>query len=565
MSKPTTPSPGNDAVAQYALGVRLVGEGNLDQAVAAFRAAVRIDPNRPEFYANLGAALIELGQLDEAATVFRVGIRLAIAATSPIAGMLYANLCNALFRSRRLDDAVAAGIEAVKLSPADPGSHLNLAISLRQIGDLAGATREYQAALAIDPTSRRTASALAYLALFDPGLDAAGVLAVCQDWSQRFEPPLLERQKPHANIPDPDRRLRVGYLSPNFHLHACAHFQLTLLEHHNHQQFEVHCFRTGFKRDAITDRHRQSADAWHDISAISDEQAAELIRESKIDILVDLNMHMADARLGIFCLKPSPIQATWCAYPGTTGLQSIDYRISDGIIDPPGIDEQSSERTVRLPNFWMCYNPLSQAAPRQPRSRDFISFGSFNTGIKLSESTLRLWARLLHRVLGSKLALIVSSSREAASLHRIFAGEGIAPNRIGMAPEGSRDQYLRLYDSLDIALDTLPYNGVTTTADALWMNVPVVTLVGSRAQGRSGASLLTVASFPELIARSENEFIEIAAGIANDPNRLAEYHRTLRTRLEQSPLMDGKTFAADMEHAYREMWRGWCAKIAPKV
>jgi predicted O-linked N-acetylglucosamine transferase (SPINDLY family) len=557
MSNPTTPSPGNDAVAQYALGVRLIGEGKLDQAVAAFRAAVRIDPNRPEFYANLGASLIELGQLDEAATVFRVGIRLTAAASSPLAGMLNANLCNALFRSRRWDDAVAAGLEAVRLSPGEEGSHANLAICLRQIGDLAGATQEYRAAAAIDPTSRRTFSALAYLATFDPGLDAAGVLAVSQEWSDRFELPLLDRHKPHENTPELDRPLRIGYVSPNFHLHACAHFQLTLLEHHDHRQFEIHCFSTGFKRDTITDRHRQCADAWHEIRAQSNEQAAELIRQSKIDILIDLNMHLADARLGIFCLKPAPIQATWCAYPGTTGLRSIDYRISDGIIDPPGADEHSSEKTIRLPNFWMCYSSLSRAT-RQAKPRDFISFGSFNTGVKLSESTLRLWARLLHRVPGSKLALIVSSSREASVIHRIFAEEGVPPDRIGLAREGSREQYLWLYDELDIALDTLPYNGITTTADALWMGVPVLTLVGSRAQGRSAASLLTVAGFPELIARSEDEFIKIAAALANDRNRLGEYHRTLRDRFQKSPMMDGKSFAAAMESAYREIWRKWC-------
>jgi predicted O-linked N-acetylglucosamine transferase (SPINDLY family) len=547
-------------VAEFAQGLRLVAQGKLDDAITAFRASVRANPTRGEFYSNLGAALIQRGEYDEAATVLRVGIRLA-----PKLAALRDNLCNALFRSRKYDEAIKTAIEALNLSPGEVSPHMNLAMSLRSAGDVDGAMREYREALRIDPISARAAAGLAYLANFDPRLDSRGVLAVARDWAQRFETPILPRQRPHTNRAEPDRRLKIGYVSPNFHYHAEAHFVLPLLEHHDHDRFEVHCFSISGKQDNIAERHRRAADHWYDFATLSDEDASSLIRQMEIDILIDVTMHMADNRLPIFCHKPAPIQAAWLAYPGTTGLASMDYRITDAIIDPPGLEDPSSEKPVRLPNYWVCYDPLSQAAPRKEERRGFISFGSLNTGIKLSEQSVRLWGRLLQRVPNSRLVMIACTAREVSVLRKTLSEIGISQDRIGLSPEVSREKYLRLHDEIDIALDTLPYNGITTALDALWMNVPMVTLVGPRAQGRSCASLLHAAGLPELIARSEDEFLETAAGLANDGNRLDEHHQTLRTRLERSPLMDGKAFAVAMEDAYRHMWRGWCAAKAQAV
>jgi len=303
------------------------------------------------------------------------------------------------------------------------------------------------------------------------------------------------------------------------------------------------------------------------VRTLADEALAEKICQDGIDILMDLTMHMARNRLPLFARKPAPVQVTWLAYPGSTGLDTIGYRITDSFMDPPSLGTWGySEQSVRLPDSWCCYDPMSelpQVPVQTPHWGGFVRFGSLNNFCKLNEPLLRLWARVLVAVPGSRLLLLAAEGGHREALRKTFETMGVEGHRVEFCANYPRDEYLRLYERIDIALDPLPYNGITTTLDALWMGVPVVSLTGKTAAGRAGLSILSNIGLPELAALSEEEFVRIATELANDLPRLAQLRSTLRQRMEQSPLMDAPRFARNIEVAYREMWCKWCREEPP--
>jgi predicted O-linked N-acetylglucosamine transferase (SPINDLY family) len=296
---------------------------------------------------------------------------------------------------------------------------------------------------------------------------------------------------------------------------------------------------------------------------MSDERVAERIRNDKIDILVDLTMHMGKGRPLLFARKPAPVQVCWLAYQGTTGLSTMDYRLTDPHLDPPGMfDRFYSEESIRLPRSFWCYDPLTS----EPRvnalpalDNDYVTFGCLNSFGKVSEEVLRLWARVMRGVDRSRLIILAGEGSHRARTINFLGREGIAPERITFQSFLPRPDYLQLYHDIDIGLDTFPYNGQTTTLDAIWMGVPVVTIIGNTsAAARAGASLLWNLGTPELVADSPDQFVSIAVELAKNRKRLGEYRASLRERLERSPLMDAPKFARDVEAAYRAMWQRWC-------
>jgi predicted O-linked N-acetylglucosamine transferase (SPINDLY family) len=288
-----------------------------------------------------------------------------------------------------------------------------------------------------------------------------------------------------------------------------------------------------------------------------------LVRGDQIDILVDLTLHMSRSHLLVFARKPAPVQICWLGYPGTTGLTEIDYRLTDPYLDPPGLnDAYYSEQSIRLPETFWCYDPLTTEPAINPLpalKNGQITFGSLNNFCKVNAAVLELWARVLSAVEQSRLLLLAPEGSARENVLRILGKAGISANRITVVGPQSRECYLKLYHDIDIGLDTLPYNGHTTSLDAYWMGVPVVTLVGQTAVGRAGLSQLTNLGLPELIAHTPNQYVSIAVELANDIGRLSELRSTLRQRLEQSPLMDAPRFARNIEAAYRSMWQRWCA------
>jgi predicted O-linked N-acetylglucosamine transferase (SPINDLY family) len=358
------------------------------------------------------------------------------------------------------------------------------------------------------------------------------------------------------------RRLRIGYVSPDFRDHCQSLFTIPLLSHHDHSKFEIFCYSNVERPDQFTARITQYADQWRDIRALDDEAVCDLIRADEIDVLVDLTMHMAGGRPLVFARKPAPIQIAWLAYPGTTGISAIDYRLSDPRLDPPGFESHYTEKTIRLPDSFWCYDPLAAepAVNSLPAlSRGHVTFGCLNNPCKLTDRTLRLWGRVMGELPDAELILMASPGQQRARLLGRLGEQGIGPERIGFLPYRPRGEYLRSYHQIDIGLDTFPYNGHTTSLDALWMGVPVVTRIGQTCVGRGGLSQLFQLNLLELAGETDDAFVAAAVALASDLPRLARLRQDLRPRLEGSPLMDAKRFAWNIEAVYRRVFEEYCA------
>jgi len=461
------------------------------------------------------------------------------------------HLGSVLREQKRIDESVACFRRALAANPRFAEAHHNLALALADSGRIDLAVESEAIAIELDPDVAACASGRNYMLHFHPQFDRAALHREMRPFNQRFAQPLAPEVQPHANHRDPDRRLKIGYVSPDFYFQAECFFLLPLLQSHDRRNFEIHCYCSVLHPDYITRRFKEHADVWHDVAAQTDARLAERIRHDQIDVLIDLTMHMRNNRLLVFARKPAPVQVTWLAYPGGTGLPAIDYRLTDAHLDPPDSDPYYAERSIRLPGCWCCYHPLSDAAI-ESHPRDFIRFASLNNPAKLNDGALHLWSGVLQAVPGSRLLLLAASEEQRGRIRRLFADAGIAEDRLEFTGYLPRPRYLKLYNTIDACLDPLPYNGITTTLDALWMGVPVVSLAGQTAPGRAGLSILTTVGMPELVACSPEQFIKIAAGAAN-----MDRH-AIRQKLSASAVMDAPQFARNVEAAYRQMWLNWC-------
>ena len=538
------------------LGNLLNDLGRTHEAIAAYHQAIALRPDMAQAHTNLGNALADQGRLDEAIAAARTAV--ALPPESPEAR---ASLANILWQSGRFEEAIDACRVAIQLKPDFGKSHNILGNALKDSGQVQQAVAAYRKAVALCPDDAVAHSNLVYALHFHPDYDAPAIAREASIWNLQHAEPLKTSIQPHANDRDPDRRLRIGYVSPDFFRQAESFFTVPLLEAHDHEKYEIHCYASVLRPDDITDRLRRSANVWHDVVGLRDADLAEQIRRDQIDILVDLTMHMNRNRLLVFARKPAPLQFTWLAYPGGTGMPSIDCRITDAHMDPADRpDDAYAEESMRLADCWCCYNPLSQIEPAAPRRAGPISFGSPNNPCKLNPPILQVWADLMKQVTDSRLLLLTASAEQQKRIGDLFEQAGVAPGRLTFVSRLSRVAYLRLYDQIDIALDTLPYNGITTTCDALWMGVPAISVCGKTAAGRAGLSILSTVGLPELAAQTPEQFIRIGIELASAAPRRAELRAMLRHRMSASALMDAKGFARKMEDAYRVAWRRWCAE-----
>ncbi|MDH3288158.1 MAG: tetratricopeptide repeat protein [Betaproteobacteria bacterium] len=483
----------------------------------------------------------------------------------PDSAELHAMLGNALRALGRHDEAVAAYRQSTQLKPALAAAWYNLALTEHELGDVEGAERDYRAALAADPgLVTGHDSLLCLVGMGGAGRTPADVLAEHQRWAARHAEPFRARWQPFANVADPERRLRIGYVSADLRYHAIACFVEPVLAHRDRAAFEIFCYDNSAGTDAVKERLKSLADHWRAINAMGDAEVAAMVVADGIDILVDLSGHTKGNRLLAFARKPAPVQATWLGYPNTTGLGAIDWRITDAIADPPAMTDASySERLLRLPGSMWCYQPfdamLEPGAGPEPGNAP--TFGSMNSFPKLNAGVVKMWSRLLHAVPGSRL--IVATVPAGSAQQRLlasFAAQGIAASRIECAPKLGNEAFWRLHGRIDVALDPFPMNGGTTTCETLWMGVPVVTLAGASFAGRAGCSILVAAGFPEWIAASEEDYLRIACTLVQDRSYLAQLRAGMRERLRASALLDGAAFARGLEKLYREAWREWCAK-----
>jgi protein O-GlcNAc transferase len=376
----------------------------------------------------------------------------------------------------------------------------------------------------------------------------------------RLEAPYLAREMRHVRDRSSRRRLRVGYVSPDFRNHCQSFFTMPLLRNHDHGDFEIFCYSSARNEDSISERLKQYVDVWVPSADLDDDALAQRIADDGIDILVDLTMHMSGGRPLLFARRPAPVQIAWLAYPGTTGSSAIGYRLTDPWLDPvddANADTRYSERSIRLPHTFWCYDPLTDgpAVNDLPaKANGWVTFGCLNHPRKLTERTLRLWASVLRKVENSRFILLVTEGAARVAVLRRLEALGVDTSRVSFVGNQSRDAYLRTYRQIDIALDTFPYNGHTTSLDSFWMGVPVLTIIGQSPASRAGYALLMNLGLPGLVAGSDEEFVEIGTALAFDTAGLALLRSGLRERMQRSPLMDGTLFAKGMEEAYRRVW-----------
>lgn len=584
-------------------GALLLGLGRTAEALASFETAATRHPERTDAHANRAAALLRLERHDAAAAAAAHALALDPAAAEAL------NVRATTVLLRQAYSAATVLLNRVlRLVPGDLTAHTHRAVALQQAGVLTAALAGFRRALALEPASAEVLSNFG-TALKDLGrLDEAvpllarsqtvrpdlpkvrsnllysheywdkatpeGLFALHHGWGLWAMESWLAGEPPptaHANPPDPARRLRVGYVSPDLYAHPCSRFIEPLLAAHDRSAVEVVCYAQVPAPDPVTARLRALADHWVPITSLTDAAVAERVRTDGIDVLVDLAGHTARHRLGVFARKPAPVQVTWLGYPDTTGISTIDARLTDSVADPPGdADRLHAETLVRLPNGFLCFRPdpdTPDPAPPPADAEGGVTFGSFNNLAKLSPSTVTVWAAILQRVPGSRLLLKsrpLGDPGVALEVRERFAKHGIDPARvdaIGWLP--GTGGHLGAYGRIDVALDPFPYNGTTTTCEALWMGVPVVTRRGDRHAARVGASLLARVGLDDLVAEDSDAYVDAAVRLAADALRRRTLRVELRRRMAASALRDEAGFARDVEAAFRNLWGAWCAVRSP--
>jgi predicted O-linked N-acetylglucosamine transferase (SPINDLY family) len=542
------------------LGMVLRAQGRAAESAEIYRAALTLNPQDPVVLTNLGNALISLSRYEEAVACFREAT-----AVAPDYAEAHYNWGTAHLRAERLHAAAEKFSDALAKDPNLSEAASNLGSALLDLGRVEEAMDAFRHALSLRPDNMDVHSSLLFSLLLSRETTQQQIFSEHRAWAQRHAARFVSGSSEHRNSPEPERRLRIGYVSGDFRRHSVSQFFEPVLAQHDRGRFEIFCYSNVSFVDATTERLRRRADCWRETSSLSDDAVVDLVRGDGVDILVDLSGHTKHNRLLVFARKPAPVQITWLGYAATTGIGAIDYRISDAIADPAGTETLTSETLIRLPSGFLCYRPPPDAPPvgvLPAFSAGHITFGSFNSLAKVNPAVIGLWKGILAAVPGSRLLIkaqaVVDPDTRAYCLGR-FVEQGIAPDRLDFVPSTQTlSEHLATYNRIDIALDPFPYNGTTTTCEALWMGVPVVTLAGDCHAGRVGASLLTRIGMDDMVARTSATYLAAAVNLASDPVRLSALRAGLRDRISASPLVDAVCFTRNLEQAYRSAWQHWC-------
>ncbi|HWA39923.1 MAG TPA: tetratricopeptide repeat protein [Burkholderiales bacterium] len=534
------------------LGHLAAAERRLDAAIDLFRRACAASPSDPDPHYGLGAALSRAGREREAEAAFRAGLAL-----QPQSVQMLNGLAASLIELGNVNEAMALLERAAQRDPRNAGTWTRMGRAFLDQGRLPAAVDALQRAHALAPQDATVHSALLFTMNYSSDFDAGALFEA----HRRFGDLQARPVAPPSVEGGGTRRLRVGYLSPDFRSHVVSVLMLPILARHDRARFEVFAYYLHTRSDRVTEGVRELADHWRECGALEAGEVASRIREDRIDILVDLAGHTLQNGLPVLALRPAPLQVTYLGYPNTTGLPSVDWRLTDAKADPPGAERVHVERLARLPRTFLCYRPGPglDVGPLPARTTGLVTFGCFNNILKLSDPFLRLAARLLAEVPGSRLLLkdrtfAFADKRDA--VRRSFVDAGIDAQRVVLRGwEPTPETHLAVYAEVDIALDSFPYNGTTTTCEALWMGVPVITLRGERHAGRVGASLLDTVGLGELVASSEEDYIRIAAALSRDLTALEALRAGMRDRLRASPLLDETGFVRSFEDCLTALWQ----------
>jgi protein O-GlcNAc transferase len=550
------------AAAHTNLGEANRAFGNLFHATDCYRRALSIDDGEIEANANLGLVLGSVGDVRAAPRPLRRAIALA-----PEHAHAMNTLGNVFIGLGQVAQARCLFQRSLTVQPAYVPAESNLASTDLLLGrPLAARAR----LLKLSDAGVRNAgldSDLLFTYAYDPDTTNRQLYDAYRRWARRNGDELRSDIRLFVNARDPDRRLRVGYLSADLRRHPIAQIVEDILANHDHRQFEIVCFADVASPDDVTDRLRRRVQGWHTVAVRTDRDIGALIRESAIDILVIIAGHTSGNRIVVATAKPAPIVVNFHDI-STSGLETVDYWLTDTHLHPAGHDEGHTETLWHLPSLYLHTPPLDAPAAEPSSDRGgILTFGSFNNPAKLNDTVLGLWARLLRSTPGSRLMLgyrnLLSDDAVGGRIRRHFAASGVATDRVSFAPDApSRTEHLARLFEIDVALDPFPFNGGITTFEALWMGVPVVTLAGCRFAARGGVSHLEAGGLSDLVATTPEQYIDIARSLATDRPRLSLLRSTLRRRIAASPLCDGVRYTAALEGAYRQMWRKWCSAPA---
>lgn len=554
--------------ANFNLSLALKAQGKLEAAIVSLQKVINLNPDYVTAYRILASILREIGRYDEAMTAARKATELG-----PEDALAFNELALLLRSLSHISEAVKACEKSLELYPDEATTHNTMGILLKEQGQLTEAYASFRKALELDPSKAIIHSNLLLNLHYNDPYDATLLFQEHIQWARvhsASESEILPFESINRN---PDKRLRVGYVSADLKTHSVCHFFEPLLIARDTGAFEVFCYSNSLTGDSTTERLKSLADKWREIASLDDDSAASLIRSDAIDILVDLSGHTRHNRLPLFTRRPAPIQVTYIGYPNTTGIEQMDYRFTDEWADPMGESEKYyTEGLVRLQQGFLCYQPLPSypdIGPLPLLSQKHLTFGCFNNLAKVSPTIISLWARIMSVFPDSRLLLKSKPLVDSEIRNRMkerFKTHGIDDKRLellGWTEEKS--DHMNLYNKVDIALDTFPYNGTTTTCEALWMGVPVITLAGSFHLSRVGLSLLSSAGLSEMVAKSPQEYIDKVVELASDPNRLANLRASLREQLQASPLTDAERITRSIEAAYRRMWQDYCSTDKPNI
>jgi predicted O-linked N-acetylglucosamine transferase (SPINDLY family) len=545
--------------ASLILGQLLEARGDLEGACSTYRAATDIRPELIAVWNALGCVLERLRRPDEAVEAYKEAL-----ARRPNEPAVLNNLGNALRTQGRFTEAEVAYRAGLALAPAS-------AELLNNVGGICASQARYdeaeaalRSALGLKPDFTQAHSNLVFWMNYNPSRTVQEIFAAHVGWGTRHGV-AVPRVASHVNLPDAERRLRVGYVSPDFRRHAVAYFVEPVLRAHDRSRFEVICYAEVPSGDNITERFRSLSDGWRQTCGMTDEALAATIESDAIDILVDLAGHTRGNRLPVFARKPAPVQVNFLGYCNTSGLESMDWRVTDRTADPAGAERFYTERLRRLEPCFFCYGPpggAPEVSALPAMSSGTITFGSLSTPAKIGTAVIDLWVKVLHACSGSRLLIARRSLKGEVRtrFERAFASAGIGPGRVELChaiPSGFQS-HLGVYGRIDISLDTFPWSGHTTSCEALYMGVPTVTLTGDRHASRMVASLLRGVGLPHLVADTPEAYITIARNLAADIPALARLRAGLRAQFLASPVCDAEGFTRKLEAAYRDMWRAWC-------
>lgn len=581
------------AEAQNNLGVSLLGQRKIEPAQEAFLRALALRPNYPQAHSNLGDAYVEAAQPGKAIECYIEALRFDpnLAEALNNLGSVYVsqgeyvraeealqralllrkdsprthyNFGVALLHQGKYGSAIQHLLEAARLQPDFAEAHNNLGVALTAQGKHQAAVDSYVESIVLKPDYAEAHSNLLLSLNYLSDMSAHSLFQEHLRWAERHAAPLASEIRPRSTKHPTDRKLRIGYVSPDFKTHSVAFFFEPVLASHDRERFELYCYSDVARPDGVTARIESLADGWRVIHGMTDARVADLIREDQIDLLVDLAGHTAGNRMLVFARKPALVQATYIGYPNTTGLATMDYRITDGLADPEGIAEElHTERLIRLPHGFLCYQPPADCPPPSPPpvlENGFITFGSFNNTAKMTLPAIAAWASILRELPDSRLLLKARQLEDPETRQYLldrFAQEGIEAARIrAFGPRQPIPEHLAHYSHVDIGLDPFPFNGATTTCEALWMGVPVIALAGDRHAGRVGLSLLFRVGLGELVAETTEDYVRKAIELASDVSRLVRIRKGLRERMRESSLTHAPLVTRSLEEAYRGMIKG---------